>query len=205
MKNRTVVALAAVAGLLLVALVGCRTSPPEPRAASRTSPPESTPEQDAGSLVDRSRDQGPFLRGKKLSVAQAEAEAGFQLLRPHHPQANDGNIRNVFISQERDERGKPWAQVAIDYESGLIMLVLPAWVDGTEKDPRKEYQEVVDTYPGPYARVTTVHDVPALVIERNPKGTAFLSVVIHGVKVKLFAEYAPLEASQLTEMAESLS
>jgi hypothetical protein len=167
---------------------------------------ESTQVEGAGSILNPSRDEGPLLHGQKVTVEGAEAEAGFRLLRPTHPAANDGNIRNVFIAHERDESERPWTQVAIDYESGLIILLLPAWVDGLDKDSRREYQEVVDTYPGgPYAKVTTVRGVPALVIERNPKGHAYLSLVIDGVNLKLFAEYAPLEASLLTAVAESLT
>lgn len=203
MKAKLVVASAIAVGLLMGAVLIANGSTP-PRQSKSGASPGPARQKTAGIIFDPSRDDGPFLHSEKVSIEQADARAGFTPLRPDTPKANDGNVRNVFIEVTRDDYDTPWAQLAFDYDSGLLMLELPAWVDGMDKDPRKQYQEMAEGYPGSYARVTTVRGVPALVIERNDKGSAYVDLVIEGVRVELYGVYGPLEAADLIAVAESL-
>ena len=124
--------------------------------------------------------------------------AGFILLLPDTAEANDGHIRYVFIDQTSDDAGKSFAQLAFDYDSGIVMYELPAWVDGLDGDPRAQYQQAAVGYPGGYATVANVHGVPALVVERNDQGRAYVDLVLDGVRFELIGKFAPLELDQLT-------
>lgn len=201
MKGRAILAVGMVAGLLSGAFLLTR---PDERPVPSNSRP--TAPRAGGVLREPGRDEGPFLFGREVSFDQAAREAKYHLYRPNHPIANDDNIRKVFIEATSDDSGRPWAHVAIDYESGILILILPAWVDGFETPDKaqKQYEQIVSQYPGSYARIEEVHGVSALVVERNPRANSYVEVVLDGVRVRLTAKYAPLGAATLIEVASSL-
>ena len=72
------------------------------------------------------RDQGPFADGENVSLAEAEGTVPYHLYRPDSQLASDETIRAVFVETRFDEEGNPDVKAAIDYESGLLLIVSTA-------------------------------------------------------------------------------
>jgi hypothetical protein len=78
--------------------------------------------------LTHSRNDGPFLFGKQMSLMEAQSEAGFSFLLPNDSIANESIVRAVYLEMRPgDPEGEtpcakfPETQAAIDYESGLIV------------------------------------------------------------------------------------
>jgi len=150
------------------------------------------------------RSQGVLPRGEITSIEDAEAKAGFPILRPDTDLASDGSIQSIHIQTTSGDLDTV-SEVAIDYKSGIVetLLLAPAAAD---EDPAGYFAVQVEQNEG--RSVQTVNGVPALVIERNVDGTgnpAVVSFVINGTQVTLYGLYTPIESESLVQVAESIS
>jgi hypothetical protein len=201
--------VAAAAAALVVAFLilqgGSRT--PDHVAATTVRPQE----EPKGEL-EITRDNGPLLSGEKVSVAEAvsnvaaDSQNTLALLLPNHEAANDASIKNVYYESALDEGGNQTFQLAIDYDSGIVVVMRPAAQDfGFADDPEKQYEEMADGYPNAgFAHVDTVHGVPALVVDENERGGAYVDLVLNGMRIQFYAAYAPVESKVLVQVAETL-
>jgi hypothetical protein len=126
--------------------------------------------------------------------------------------ANAESIRGVYAStlsgdpEEVTACGRSdHALVAIDYESGLVVTY--DLVQGTgcpfDADPVDVYKsELTDN---PDATVGDVNGFPAMFFPSDSSGDASVSFVAGGVKIDLYAAYAPLDLTDLERVAASMS
>ena len=196
-------AVAAIAGILVAGIVALSAG-----KATLPAGPAGVGSGESLRGLEISRDAGPFLNGERVTISQTEERGGFEFLRPQDSIANDANIRGVFYEEAAADTvpGGILRQAAIDYESGVVMIVRPSDVDSGFSDPATQYAKMAANYPTPgYARVTVVHGVPALVVQENERGGAYVDLVLDGLRIQLYAKYAPVTSSQLVKAAESIS
>src|SRR5437867_83952 len=68
-------------------------------------------------------ERGPFALGEKVSLAESEAIAPFPILRPAASLASDATITAVWIQDAKTDDGVRDVQVAIDYMSGIEVVL----------------------------------------------------------------------------------
>lgn len=187
-----------VASSILLALaVGCSTSPRSSVSAQEPRRGTNRPG------LHLSREQGPFIHGVKVSLDQAQAQAPFPIFRPKGDLADDALIRAVYIEQQGGD--VPMTQVAVDYESGILLTLSPASVP-LERDAASFWARKVAENRG--MTVETVLGNPALVVQRDIERTgnpASIAFVISGIQVTIYGAYAPVSADALKQIAESVS
>lgn len=199
-RARFVVLAAVLAGLsatyVAISLFGSDGNQPTQR-----SNPADTSDARAGVLFPSP--EAPLLFGLKSTLEQAEAKAGFHLYRPDHVLAKDALINDVWF-EETSTDDEPWMQVAITYSSGLRMYLLPAWVDGMDKNPESQYESRADEFPGS-AEAKVIGGNPALVVEKTaPNRPAAVDLVVEGVRVQIVGGDAPVDGAIITQIAATL-
>jgi hypothetical protein len=205
-RAAAVAAAVGITGLLLAAQILLFGPEHDQRQAASVSSRPTVPSVERQGLT-LPREVGPF-GGQRVTLEAAQAAVSFQLVRPTHPLANDSSVRAVFLRVVPDDSLPSNAeQVAIDYDSGILVLLEPASQVGFEDDPATQYQEMAEGYPPGKAEVSRVHGVPALLIPRDVSnaGPAIVDLTLEGVRVILYGAYAPLELSNLIEVAETVS
>jgi len=220
MKQRVLVAGSIVVGLALSLSLGfwessrSKTQPAPEGSSSKSQPaPERSRPIVAGPQPDR--DVGPFLLGQKLAtIAEAEEAAGYHFVRPDDALANDALVMAAFVEEvpgdknaETDCLRSDVRQGAVDYTSGILVMV--ELVSGTgcpfDLDPEGSYETMAATSGGLW-QTTTVDSVTALVSPGYEKNSspAFVDLTIQGIRVRIFAMYAPIDLATLTAVAETL-
>jgi hypothetical protein len=190
--------------LLVAAQVFLFEAEPGQRRATSLPAPTLSPVEEQGMKLPR--EAGPF-GGQRVTLEAAQEDVSFEIVRPSHPLANDSNVRAVFLQVVPDDSLSSDAeQVAIDYQSGIVVLLEPASQVGFEEDPGSQYQEMAEGYPAGQAEVSTVHSAPALLISRNVSNDspAVVDLTIDGVRVIFYGSYAPVELATLIEVAETI-
>ncbi len=201
-RTSVLVVLAAAAGLVVARLVSSNEDVTL-RAARETNPSGHT--RNGGPIAEPflPRDHGPFATAQKVTLEEAEEAVSFPLVRPQHALANDLLIRAVYVEIVSSGEGGVVEQGAIDYETGILLILSPATLDGFDSDPQADYEAMADAVPG--AQVQTVNGVPAFVFE-SADGTspAAIDLTLDGVRAILTGEYAPVDLEDLVGVAESL-
>lgn len=181
------------------------------RNGSRAMPFSSPTElQGISQGISHPRELGPFGNGRVSSLEEAQALVSFDLPRPSHPLANDAIVKYVFVQiVPADSSPTPVVQVAIDYTSGILVLLEPASQVGFADDPGAQYQEMAEGWPAG-VQVSQVRGVPALVIPRNVAengvgNPAAVDLTLDGVRVGIYAKYAPLEVETVLAIAETVA
>lgn len=153
--------------------------------------------------VDFSRDHGILPLGVKVSLAQAENEASFHIYRPDVSAASDSSIRAVYIQTLKDESDSTIDEVAIDYESG-VLLTLTAADASLAKDPGAFY--AARAAEGPGRSIESLDGTTALLINANVEGPdpPSVSLVLGGIEVTLYGEYGDVDVSTLVAAAQSV-
>jgi hypothetical protein len=129
----------------------------------------------------------------------------FHLYRPNSTLASDQTIRAVFVETLYDEDGTPEVKAAIDYDSGVLLIIYAAPQAITE-DPSAFWTKKASENDG--RSVDTVLGGPALVIQRNVNKTdnpSAVSLVIDGLQVTMYGQYNPIDAADLVKAANTLS
>ena len=218
MRRRLLIAGSLLAVLMSAVILGFRVSSSDIPRADQTSQSQTT--SDGGRLAVHtgpqfSRDRGPFGTGQKFAtVAEAEAVAAYHLVRPDHALANDALVRAAFFERVRGEPGSTGCtgsdvlHGAIDYTSGILITI--ERVAGTgcpfDLDPAGSYASMAASSEGLW-ETTTIDGVTALVspgYQRN-SSPAFVDLTIRGVEVTIYAMFAPIDLTTLTEVAETLT
>lgn len=159
------------------------------------------------------QDHGPFLNGTEVStIAAAEALFGRHIIRPSHSEVNDSTIQRIYFERipgDPNETPVPLRadviHVAIDYRDGVQVTVeLKAGTqDLFDLDPASQYRLMVVDTPG--AKTTTVQGAPAMTIPRDSTGPAVVDVTVQGERVVIYGDPAPLDVSNLLDIAQTLS
>ena len=126
---------------------------------------------------------GPFPSGKEVSLAEAQRRAPFPIHRPSSPLASDSSITAVWIQDVMGDDGARDFQAAVDYVSGLEILLGPVTFD-----PATYYANAAREL-GNSSRVQNIDGHPALVIpEGNDGGDGPGSVafVIDGTEITVY-------------------
>jgi hypothetical protein len=208
-------AVAASVGLLAGVLVMSDRSPnvgqskssgQAPGSAARPEP-ESATDFAAIGLPAPSRETGHLIGGRPVTLAEAEATAGYRLARPDHELANDSNIRGVFIVVlNEDAPGSTHAVVSIDYESGILLIFHPA-SEGMQEGAAGAY-EAEAAEMAPEVQVTTVNGAPALVIPKDTDADkanpSAVDLVLGEVEVAIYGQYASFDIATIVAVAETL-
>ncbi len=141
---------------------------------------------------------GPFLRGVKVSLSQAQAEVSYTLVRPNSPAAADSSISAVWV-----EQGSGFSHVGIDYASGIEEIVQPVPFSADSASEFNTLQGELSQSIGKAASVQTVQGGPALVVDENAQGNNPGSVgfVMNGLYVEI---YGPFDRSSLIAVANSV-
>jgi hypothetical protein len=210
----SIIAIVAVAVILGFRGLSSKTSV-APGAARGPTATESSPSPTAQFDLGSSRDRGPFGTGQKFAtVAEAEAVAAYHFVRPAHALANDALVRAVFFERVPGEQGSTDCSGsdvlhgAIDYTSGVLITI--EHVAGTgcpfDLDPAGSYASMAASSEGLW-QTTTIDGVSALVSPGYQKNSspAFVDLTIQGVRVTIYAMYAPIDLATLTEVAETLT
>src|SRR2546428_4918919 len=202
--TRVVVVMAAAMGVTAVVWA---SSSGAPKSAHAPGAGSSSPRFARGSIESAfSREKGPFFAGEKVSLGEAEDSAklidkDFLFFRPNHPLANDDSIRSVFMETANDETGTARFQIAIDYESGILMYL---WPDEGTDDLQKHYEALAAEF-GAGAEVTSINGAPALIVDGSDTRPSAASTVLSGIKIQLIAKNAQIDASTIPAIAQSLS
>jgi hypothetical protein len=107
----------------------------------------------------------------------------------------------VFFNELLDEEGRPWVQVGLDYESGVLVILNPA-----PEDWATSSRAMASEIPG--MSLQTVLGKPALVVKRDVGGTGnpgAVAIVVEGVEVGIYGQFASIEAPTLVQVAETVS
>jgi hypothetical protein len=156
----------------------------------------------------------PFVTGDEFAdIAQAEAKAGFDFVRPSSSLANDDLVVGTFVEvipgdpTDPEPCGRASVQhSAIEYSTGVLLIV--DLVSGTgcpfDKDPSSVYQSMVGAHS--YWKLQPINDVLALTSPGNPavSAPAFVDFVLKGERVRLFAEHQKVDLAALIEVAASV-
>jgi hypothetical protein len=151
------------------------------------------------------RDQGPFAHGEKLSLEDAEKTVPFHLYRPDNDLASDTSVRSTFVETTFDDEGNQFIRAAIDYDSGVLLTIWPA-PSSMISDPLAFWTKKMAENDG--RSVETILGEPALVIQRdvNDAGNpAAVAMVMEGLQITLYGQYAPIGASELVETAKTIA
>jgi hypothetical protein len=111
----------------------------------------------------------------------------------------------VFLELASGENMESWGQVAIDYESGILLLLKPAR-QALIDDPEKELQSLLEGF-GPGAELGTISGRPAILIPSTPEDPtdgAEIVMAISDVFVLVYARYAPIDLDALSEVAATI-
>jgi hypothetical protein len=205
-RARLLVGASVMAGLLgtivLSGILGAEPSQQGKEARRSVKPDRPATSSNGPAGLPFPSPNAPLLFGVKSTLEEAETKAGFHLYRPDHPLANDNLITNVWVEETSTDE-TPWAQVVITYSSGLRMYLLPAWVDGFDKDPQSEYEASEEGFNG-RAEAKVVAGHPALVVEAQGDGPAAIDLVVQGVRVQIIGGDAPVDAAAITAIAASI-
>lgn len=154
-----------------------------------------------------SRDHGPLLQGKAVTLDEAERMVSFPILRPQHALANDALIKAVFVEVVPDDAPDTVGeQVVVDYQSGVV-LYLDLAEARLADDPLGELEAELEELPS-QARLTEVLGVPALAIPSVTdagKDAAGMILVVDRLRVVVQARYAPLDWDVLVDVAATLT
>lgn len=205
-RKRRIEAAAAILGLITAAALTTTLlashGPHGPFPANAASPgAEEAQQKEAGSAVV-SDGSAPLLFGVEDTLSDAQKKAGFHLYRPQHELANDSLIEHVWV-EETSNDDDPWVHVSITYSSGIRMYLLPAWVDGFDKDPESIYAGMAGSF-GSRADTDPVEGHPALVLEKGAAGPAAIDLIIDGVRIQIIGGDAPVDAAAVTAIADTL-
>ncbi len=182
--------VAAVGSTILALLVagGLLSGRPAPARRDEAAGRSIQPAPDAGArvgLIQPPPGAGPFLRGVKVTLAQAQADVPYALSRPASPLASDDSIAAVWV-----ESGPGFSHAAIDYTSGIEEIIQPAEFT----DPSKKFEAIRSELSGDIGSAVSVQTVqggPALVIDQNAQGTnaGSVSFVTHNLLVQIYGHY----------------
>lgn len=183
----------AAAVLAALAIDARRGSAPERNAAPRADRAPLTPPTDLigmGFSDDPSQPRYPDS-WKVGSVAEAASAADFRLFIPDAPVADPGDLMGVFVY--------PSGAVALVYpspgrpEAYILQEYVEVWeAPWTEKDdPLAAFQADVTQSPTDGKSVTTIRDLPALVVAPHSKdavgesNAAFVEFVVDGIDIEI--------------------
>jgi len=131
-----------------------------------------------------------------VSLSEAEAKAGFAILRPDDPSASDGSISHVWLDRTP---GLGYVRVAISYASGIEETIQPYQFP----DPKEEFTSLASELPG--ASVETVGGVPALVIPPGSDSTgSHIGSVAFVLEDDYVVIYGYLSVDALKTVADSI-
>lgn len=144
----------------------------------------------------------PFVNGKRVTLEEARAGAGFPIRVPEHPLANAESLTTVWHENE----GRHMNHVALEFSSGVEIILEPT-PDGVE--PFSYLDGVAEL--GPPAEVVFVHGVPAAVYPANAAWDcedseswteeASVAVDLEGVNYDIYGWFA---TDDLTAVAKSM-
>jgi hypothetical protein len=131
----------------------------------------------------------PAIPEQRVSLQQAEQDAGFDVLVPNTELANSNNLTGVY---EGDGAGItlrfPTPDPSADVRQPEISIWEAPWTDG---DPVAAYKQDLTNDPDPNKSICSVGDLPALCVEaKSPndatqENPAFVRVVINKLEVEL--------------------
>jgi hypothetical protein len=156
----------------------------------------------------------PFVTGDQFAgIAQAEAKAGFDFVRPSSSLANDDLVVGTFVEiipgdpTDPEPCGQAGVRhAAIEYSTGMLLIV--DLVSGTgcpfDKDPSSVYQSMVGAQAN--WKLQTINGVLALTSPGDPavSAPAFVDLVVKGERVRLFAEHQKVDLAALIVVAGSV-
>jgi hypothetical protein len=134
----------------------------------------------------------PIPRGRPVSLGDAASLVPFKLLRPQHPWASDKTLSNVWVSPNG-------SVVALEYESGLLMLVQrPQFAD-----PEAEYEGILRDFP--YGSITHVGQATVLVMKGNISGRApSIDMVVRDTEIQVQGRTTDVTVDDLLGIAASI-
>lgn len=141
--------------------------------------------------------ENPFPFGWKTTLQGAAAQGRFTLHRPNTAEANDSNIRSVWVEVVPAPDGSVFSpeavnHVAIKYASGVEVRLSPySTVAPPGRDPT-DYFKGLDETLGTGSDLGTVRGATSLEIPENDKGRAVVDYVYDGLRVTVYGNL-PLE------------
>jgi hypothetical protein len=201
--------LGAVIALVAVLLMRDPSVTPAPERLLPSEPTE-LPGVAAGEASDKSvTRQNPFASGEAMELSQAEQETGFRPPQPHHPQANESLMTNVFVEVIADEKGSRIStnavnHLAMTYSSGVMIVVAKFSTLTADKDP-KEYYELLSGELDGEARVETIKGQPAMIIAPTQAHLGSVDLVWEGLRVTVYGHVSEFSEEDLKDIASSLS
>ncbi len=153
-KSKTIYAASGALSVIIILVLALTAAQHSPFARAPTEDliPESVPMEPL--------DENPFKNGKDMSINDAEATLGHQILRPSSDLASDSNIVHVWVDESSDS-------ASIYYKSGIRVFLSPQNDNGG--DPHYGYEAVVEANDGA-SIIQTVAGVQALVTARDFSG-----------------------------------
>jgi hypothetical protein len=199
LRPRSIVAICVVAGVALwlgITALALTRSPTRTSTAGARTP----------------QGGGPFVDGIEVpTIVAAEALFGRHIIRPSHSEVNDSAIRHIYFERIPGDPNDTSmslradiVHVAIEYQGGVLITVeLEAGTQSLfDLDPASQYGLMVGDTPG--AKTTMVLGAPAMTFPRNSSGPAVVDVTIRGERVVIYGDNAPLEVTDLLDMAQAL-
>ncbi|MCA1705926.1 MAG: hypothetical protein LC808_22765 [Actinobacteria bacterium] len=181
------------------------------RPLEATASESSHPPQGATVGFQPSRTKGPLGAGHRSSLSEARDRAPFPILRPDHPRASDASLASVFLEALPKDTGGLKVQVALDYGSGIVIILQRALDAGLTGDTTAQYQSYAAGLVG--AEVTTVHGVPAVVVQggvtpgsrADGLNPSVVDLTLNGVRIQIYGQFdASITAQNLVEVAETI-
>ena len=159
-------------------------------AASTASSRASRQETQHYAKSSRQPPHATLVLGQPTSLAGAQAAAGFPLLYPHDPAANDGNLTGALtMGKGAIQLNYPVPDAASsDLDQPYVSIYEAPWVNG---DPKSYYQADIAANPDIGKSICQVSGSPALCVEpRSPSSTgqsnpAFVRTDINGTDVEV--------------------
>ncbi len=159
-----------------------------------------------------SSDVAPF--GEEASLADAQAEAGYELFRPDAALASDASLSHVWVGTE-EPGGEdmlpnyPQTKVALAYSSGIQVTVVP-WVYGVNVPPfsqksNAESYEIAASQHGYYSTLT-IEGIPVLTEAAGDTGSGWIEFNLgtENADALTIAVIGNRDASDLESVAESI-